>query len=151
LIENMNTSQAHLLRKSFSAVERQREVAALVFYQRLFELAPGVRPLFKTNILEQSQKLMDMLALALSLLERPDELTSELEQLGARHVRYGARPEHYATVRRALLDMFASMMADQFTPQMREAWAELLNFIEAAMLRGAESVQHEPAPLRKSA
>ena len=149
LIQRMNASRAHLLRKSFAAVERQREVAALVFYQRLFELAPGVRPLFKTDILVQSQKLMDMLAVALSLLERPAELASELEQLGARHVGYGARPEHYGTVRRALLDMFVSVMANQFTPEMREAWEDLFDFIEAAMLRGAASVPQESGPLQK--
>jgi hemoglobin-like flavoprotein len=92
---------------------------------------------------------MDMLAAALSLLERPEELTSELEQLGARHVRYGARPEHYGTVRRSLLDMFVSVMANQFTTEMREAWEELFDLIEAAMLRGAASVPQESAPLQK--
>src|SRR5262245_9887064 len=101
----MNAAQAHLVRKSFSVIERQAEVAALVFYRRLFELAPAVRPLFKTDIQEQSRKLLEMLGVALSMLERPADLAGELEQLGARHVGYGTRPEHYATVRQALLEM----------------------------------------------
>ncbi len=134
---SMNTAQIHLIRKSFAAVERQADVAGLVFYRRLFELAPQVRPLFKTDIHEQSKKLMDTLAAALALLERPAELAGELEALGARHADYGTRPEHYAVVRRALLDMLAEVMGGGFTTETRAAWDELYDAIEAAMLRGA--------------
>jgi len=141
----MNATQTHLVRKSFAVVERQADVAALVFYRRLFELAPGLRPLFKSDIEEQAKKLMEMLAVALNLLERPAELAGELEELGARHVGYGTRSEHYATVRQALVDMFAEVMGDGFTPEMRQAWGELYDFIEAAMLRGAAVAQKQSA------
>src|SRR5262245_15623299 len=120
----MNAAQAYLVRKSFAAVERRADVAALVFYRRLFELDPALRPLFKSDIHEQSKKLTDMLAVALSMLGRPEELAGELEELGARHVGYGAKPEHYQSVRRALLDMFTELMADGFTPDVTEAWSE---------------------------
>jgi len=133
----MNAAQTHFLRKSFASVERQADVAALVFYRRLFELEPRLRPLFKTDIQEQGKKLTDMLAAALSLLERPAELAGELEQLGARHAGYGTRPEHYAIVRRALLDMLVEVLGDGFNPAVKQAWDELYEFIEAAMLRGA--------------
>ena len=136
----MNATQTHLVRKSFAAVERQADVAALVFYRRLFELDPNLRPLFKSDIQEQAKKLMEMLAVALNLLERPAELAGELEDLGAKHVGYGTRPEHYDTVRQALVDMFSEVMGDGFTLEMRQAWGELYDFIEAAMLRGAAAV-----------
>jgi hemoglobin-like flavoprotein len=141
----MNATQTHLVRKSFAAVERQADVAALVFYRRLFELAPGLRPMFKSDIQEQAKKLMEMLAVALNLLERPAELAGELEDLGARHLGYGTRPEHYATVRQALVDMFVDVMGDGFSSEMRQAWGELYEFIEAAMLRGAAVAQENAA------
>ena len=59
--------QVHLLRASFAVVQRQSEVAGLVFYQHLFERDPSLRALFKTDIEVQSRKLMDMLAAALGL------------------------------------------------------------------------------------
>ena len=133
----MNAIQIHLLRKSFAMAERQAEVAALVFYQRLFEIDPSLRPLFKSDIQEQAKKLMDMLAAALSLLERPAELAGVLEESGARHAGYGVRTEHYPTVRRALLDMLTEVVGPGFTPETRQAWNALYDFIEAAMLRGA--------------
>jgi methyl-accepting chemotaxis protein len=142
----MNAAQIHLVRKSFGAVEPQAEVAALVFYRRLFELDPALRPLFKSDIDEQAAKLMEMLAAALSLLERPVELADELEELGARHLGYGTRMEHYPIVRRALLDMLAEVMGDGFTPEIRMAWNDLYDFIEAAMLRGAVAAERRSIP-----
>ncbi len=146
----MNATQTHLVRKSFAAVERQADVAALVFYRRLFELDPTLRPLFKSDIQEQAKKLMEMLAVALNLLERPAELAGELEELGAKHVGYGTRPEHYAIVRQALVDMFVEVMGAGFTPEMRQAWGELYDFIEAAMLRGAAVTQRNAVNVANS-
>ena len=133
----MTADQIHLLRKSFAIVEPQAHVAALVFYRRLFELDPALRPLFKSNIEEQARKLMDMLAFAVSSLEKPAALEKQLHQLGARHVIYGVRDEHYATVGQAILEMFAEVLGDKWTPVLREAWLAFYVFTSSAMKRGA--------------
>jgi hemoglobin-like flavoprotein len=67
-------------------VEAQGHVAALVFYQRLFEIDPSLRPLFRNDIEAQAGKLMEMLTAALAMMEKPGELRVTLEALGARHV-----------------------------------------------------------------
>lgn len=136
----LDAEQKHRLRKTFALVERQSHVAALVFYQHLFELNPMLRPLFKTDIELQAAKLMDMLSTALRLMEKPDELTETLEELGARHVAYGVRTEHYETVGEALLEMLSTVLAKDFTGDTRKAWTELYQFISATMLRGAARV-----------
>lgn len=138
----LDPDQKHRLRKTFALVERQSHVAALVFYQRLFELDPMLRPLFKTDIEEQAGKLMDMLSSALSLLERPEELTGVLEELGARHVAYGVKTEHYATVGEALLAMLSCVLGRDFDSSTRQAWTALYQLIAEAMLRGAARVAH---------
>jgi len=112
-------------------------VAALVFYRRLFELEPRLRPLFKNDIESQSRKLMDTLSASLEMLDQPERLTAELEALGARHVGYGVRDEHYAIVGRALLDMLTEVLGDEFTLETRAAWAELYRLISETMQRGA--------------
>lgn len=133
----MTTETIHQLRKSFQRVEAQGHVAALVFYRRLFEIDPSLRPLFKTDIEAQAGKLMEMLAAALAMMEKPEELRSTLEALGARHVGYGVKEEHYTTVRTALLDMFAAILGADFTPSLRKAWTDLLCTISDMMLAGA--------------
>jgi hemoglobin-like flavoprotein len=133
----MNARTIHSLRTSFSRVEALGHVAALIFYKRLFELAPQVRPLFPDTIEDQSRKLMDVLTSALGMLERPEELRIALEQLGARHIDYGVQPEHYDLVGTALLDMLASVLGRDFTSELREAWAALYGAIATAMMAGA--------------
>ncbi len=141
----MTPDQIHQLRRSFAKLEPHATVAALAFYRRLFELAPQVRPLFKTDIESQSAKLMDMLALAVSLTDRPASMEGELRDLGARHVDYGTKDEHYAVVGAALLDMLAETLGDDFTPATRAAWIEFFGLISQKMLEGAAAARLDRA------
>ena len=133
----MTPDQIHLLRKSFSQVEPKAQIAVLSFYRRLFELAPGLRPLFRTSIEEQSARFVEMLSLAVNLTDRPESLETELRQLGARHVIYGVKEEYYEIFVRALMEMLADVLGSQFTPATRAAWQEFFTFTVEAMKRGA--------------
>lgn len=133
----MTSKTIHALRTSFARVEALGHVAALIFYKRLFELAPQLRPMFPGGIEEQSKKLMDVLSSAIGMLERPEDLRIALEQLGARHAGYGVKPEHYDIVGTALIDMLASVLAEGFSFRLREAWTDLYGTIASTMLSGA--------------
>jgi methyl-accepting chemotaxis protein len=137
----MTPDQIHLLRRSFAKLEPHATVAALAFYRRLFELAPQVRPLFKNDIESQSAKLMDMIALAVSLTDRPVAMEGELRELGARHLDYGTMDEHYPVVGAALLDMLAVVLDDDFTPATKAAWTEFYGFITQTMIEGAAAAR----------
>ena len=136
----MTREEIHELRKTFENVESQSEVAALVFYKRLFEIEPALKPMFRTPIQEQAHKLIEALALLISLLEKPAALRAELEDLGARHVRYGVQEWHYSIVGQALLEMLAQVLGDRFTPETRKLWARLYGIIADNMMRGAMSL-----------
>jgi hemoglobin-like flavoprotein len=141
----MTREDIYELRKSFAVVEGQSEVAALVFYKRLFELEPALQRMFRTPIQQQAHKLIDALSLLVSLLDRPDALRAELEELGARHVRYGVEDRHYAIVGQALLDMLAQVLGEGFTAETRNLWAGLYGAIADNMMRGAAKASPVPA------
>ena len=131
--------QVQLIRQTFALVEPRAEVMALVFYQRLFALDPSLRPLFRTNIDEQGQKLMQMLGVAVALLEQPFALEPCLEALGRRHAGYGVEDRHYDTVGEALLATLAECLGSAFTPEVLTAWAALYAIVANAMQRGANA------------
>ena len=106
------------------------------FYRRLFELAPEVRPMFTREIGLQAKKLSEMLSWVVAHLEQPDELVTELRQLGARHGGYGVEINQYAPVGSALIWMFQQTLGDRFTPEMEEAWLEAYAFLSFEMERG---------------
>ena len=98
---------------------------------------PSLRYLFRSDIEEQATKLMQMLAAAVRLLEKPETLVPVLEDLGRIHVHYGVRDEHYDTVGEALLWMLAETLGTDFSPAAREAWASLYTLVATTMKRAA--------------
>lgn len=133
----MSPEQVHLIRQSFAEIARYDHIAALVFYRRLFELDPSLRPLFVNDIEEQAKKLTDMLSVLISMLERPLGLDMELRAMGARHAGYGVKDEHYGIVAAALLAMLAEVLGPAYTPQVKDAWVALYTAVEVTMKRGA--------------
>jgi hemoglobin-like flavoprotein len=136
----ITSEQIKLLRQSFALVEPKAGLAGLVFYRNLFALDPTLRPLFKTSIELQSRKLMDALSYTVAALENPGALVPVLEAMGRRHVGYGARDEHYATVTAALLQSLGEVLGDKFTAEVQKAWAGALTLVADIMKRGAAAV-----------
>jgi len=107
------------------------------FYGRLFELAPEVRPMFKSSVAVQARKLADTLGWIVANLDDPGTMMTTLQQLGVRHKEYGVVVGHYAPVGSALIRMFQVTLGDRFTPEMEEAWLETYAVISGDMERGA--------------
>ena len=126
-----------LVRASFARVLPIKDAAAELFYARLFETAPQVRPLFPEDLREQKRKLMAMIAVAVGALDNPDALVSQVKALGARHVDYGATATHYAVVGWVLLWTLARGLGESFTPDVRAAWTKTYGVLAATMQAGA--------------
>ncbi len=122
--------QKYRLRKSFALLERQSHVAALVFYQNLFRLNPELRSTFDSDIELRAITLMDKLANALSLLEKPDELIPVLEDLGAKHLDYKSGSDNFKNVAAALLLMLSNVLGKSFDGETRAAWVRLCEVVE---------------------
>jgi len=128
------------VRESFALVVPIKEAAADLFYNRLFEIAPRVQVLFPDDLREQKRKLMAMLATAVAGLHNLDKLVPAVKDLGARHVGYGAKAEHYAVVGEALLWTLESGLGEAFTPDVRQAWTKVYSTLAAVMQAGAAEI-----------
>jgi len=133
----MNSEQILIVRETFALIAPRADLAAMLFYKRLFELEPSLRPMFRGNMEEQAKKLMQMLGAAVRLLDRPESLVPVLEDLGRRHVGYAVRDEHYEIVGTALLSMLKETLGTSFTPEAQEAWTTLYGFVAGTMKRAA--------------
>lgn len=134
---NMDPMMIRHLRESIALLPAEDLGPAYEFYRRLFELAPDVRPLFKGEIGLQARKFSDTLAWVMANLERPDEMSRELRELGARHNGYGVKTDQYAPLGSALIWMFQQSLGDRFTPEMEEAWLDFYAFLSFEMERGS--------------
>ncbi|ERN40599.1 hemoglobin-like flavoprotein [Rubidibacter lacunae KORDI 51-2] len=131
--------QVQLLETSFEKVKPRAEEFASSFYENLFFDYPDAKPLFaNADLKAQSKKLLASLVFVVDNLKNPDALTKALKGLGARHVRYGALPEHYPLVGNTLLKTFAQYLGDAWTPATEKAWTEVYGVITEVMLDGAD-------------
>ncbi|MBC7941578.1 MAG: hemin receptor [Chitinophagaceae bacterium] len=140
----MTPRDIELVQSSFSKVAPSADSVAAIFYGRLFEMDPALKPLFKSDLAAQGGKLMTMLATVVNGLPTLDRLVPAAESLGKRHVPYGVKPEHYATVGGALLATLEAGLGEGFTPEVRSAWTKTYGvvssvMIEAAYVKGSES------------
>jgi len=118
----MRPNQIQLVQQSWTRIQPIAEPAAVLFYQRLFELDPSLRAMFKRDMKEQGRLLMQMIAVAVKSLSDLERLIPAVQALGRRHSGYGVTEQHYATVGEALLWTLEKGLGEAFDDQMREAW-----------------------------
>jgi hemoglobin-like flavoprotein len=141
----MTPEQVQLVQASFQKVVPIADTAADLFYDRLFTIAPEVKPLFPDDLGPQKKKLMQMLATAVTNLHQVEKILPAVEDLGRRHVGYGVTAKHYEPVGAALLWTLEKGLGPDFTPAVKDAWTAVYVTVAGVMTKAAESVpQPEP-------
>jgi hemoglobin-like flavoprotein len=135
----MNETQKKLVQQTWASVVPIADQAAAIFYGKLFEADPSLRPLFKGDIEEQGKKLMKMIGMAVGGLDRLNELVPVVQALGKRHVGYGVKDSHYDTVAGALLGTLSAGLGPAFTPEVKEAWTTVYTVLATTMKDAAKT------------
>lgn len=141
----MTPRQVELVQTTWEKVVPISDQAAALFYGRLFELDPELKPMFKSDIREQGKKLMTMITVAVRGLGDLGKLVSAVEDLGRRHVGYGVRKKDYDTVATALLWTLEKGLGADFTPEVKEAWVETYTILATTMQKAAAKQLGTPA------
>jgi hemoglobin-like flavoprotein len=135
--DSMTPDQVQLVQQSFAKVAPISETAAVLFYDRLFEVAPKVRAMFPTDLTEQRRKLMATLAVVVGGLGNLESVLPAASALAKRHVSYGAKAEHYPVVGAALLWTLEKGLGDGWTPDVAEAWTAAYGTLSGFMISEA--------------
>jgi len=133
----MTPEEIKMVQDSFAKVIPIKEQAVELFYGRLFETTPEVRPLFKGDMKEQGAKLMATLAVVVKGLNNIESLLPVAGDLAKRHVGYGVAPEHYPPVGAALIWTLGQGLGDDCTPEVEAAWAGAYGLLSGAMISAA--------------
>lgn len=130
----MTQEQINIVQQSWKKVLPISKQAGLLFYDKLFEAAPGVRHLFKPDINEQANKLVMILGYVVGKLNRMEELLPEVQKLGARHNHYGTEPFHYEVVGQCLIATLKEGLGEEWTAEVQDAWITAYNMIKNVMI-----------------
>lgn len=133
----LTTRQKKLIRETYVYIARREYSTGEMFYQRLFEIAPELRPLFPGEMKEMRLRFIQTIGSVVAGLETRQDVTSNVEQLGKRHVGYGVRQEHYRIFGEAFIWAIEHALGDRFTPEVKEAWQALYDALAGIITRSA--------------
>ena len=133
----MTPDQVKLVQESFAKVAPISDQAAVMFYDRLFEIAPQVKGMFPTDMSEQRRKLMATLAIVVNGLSNLEMILPAASSLATRHVAYGAKAEHYPVVGEALLWTLEKGLGADWTPELAKAWTAAYTTLSEFMIAQA--------------
>jgi len=139
----MTLDQIEIVQNSFAKVVPAADEAGMLFYRRLFEIAPDTRMLFADNISEQSDKLMSMLKTVIGDLHQIDKVLPSAQALGRHHVKYGVKDKHYDQVGEALIWAIGQKLYDDFTPEVKEAWGAAYGTLADVMKEAGAATEPE--------
>lgn len=129
--------QKNLVIESFAKVEQISDVAAAIFYKKLFEYDPSLKKLFKNDIKSQGRKLMAALKVAVSSLNNLEALLPVLQKMAVQHVAYGVKAEDYTPVGNALLFALGQGLGEAFTHELKQAWIATYKIVANVMREAA--------------
>jgi hemoglobin-like flavoprotein len=133
----MTPDQVKLVQQSFAQVAPIADTAAGMFYERLFTIAPAVKPLFHGDMAEQRRKLMATLAVVVGGLGNIETVLPAASALAKRHVAWGVKPEHYDSVGAALLWTLERGLGESWSSDLAAAWSAAYGTLSGYMISEA--------------
>ena len=133
----MTPDQVSLVKSSWAKVVPIADQAAQIFYGRLFDLDPDLKPLFKSDPAEQRRKLMASINTVVNSLDNLGAIVPAVQDMGKRHVGYGVKDEHYNTVGSALLWTLGQGLGPAFDAPTKEAWTVAYGILADTMKAAA--------------
>ena len=138
----MSPEQKVLVKQTWQKVAPMADMAARLFYDRLFEIDATTRPLFEaTNLAEQRRKLITALTVVVQGLDHLEALVPIVADLGRRHAQYGVTDGHYDTVGAALLWTLEQGLGSGWSLEVKAAWSGAYALLADVMREAAR----EPA------
>ncbi len=134
----MTPDQKQIVKDTWAKVLPIKDTAADMFYGRLFEQYPEVRPYFKSDMKSQGAKLMAMLNQAVMSLDNVESLIEPLKQAGLAHKGYGVKAEDYDKVGASFLWRLEQGLGDAYTKEAQDAWTVTYQTLASVMIDGAQ-------------
>jgi hemoglobin-like flavoprotein len=141
--EYLSRDEISLVQETFDRLWPTAKTAEL-FYTRLFEIAPQIRPMFRNipNMTEQADKFTATLAMLVWNLDDEAKLLPAIETLAKQHVFYGVEPEHYVTLGEALMWTLEHRLGAEWTEATAAAWARAYRVLSRHMIEHAYAPGH---------
>jgi len=145
--DDLSLDEIRLVQETFDRLWPTARTAEL-FYARLFEIAPSIRPMFRNvpHMGQQGDKFAATLAMLIWSLDDQTKLLPAIEMLAKQHVHYGVQPAHYATLGQALMWTLEHRLDRDWTDATAAAWARAYGMLSRHMIEHACGANNRDNP-----
>jgi NAD(P)H-flavin reductase/hemoglobin-like flavoprotein len=126
------------LKDSFAKIVMHGDEVPLFFYSDLFIKQPQMRELFPISMKAQREHLIGAMAQIVAQVDRADDLTVFLQDLGRDHRKFGAVAEHYNAVCNSWMTTVAHFAGESWSAELASDWQEAYSVVANVMLAAAE-------------
>ena len=137
----MTPDDIALVQESWRKIEPVKEIAAELFYTRLFELDPVLRAVCGDDMQDRRKRFTQVVGATVRGLARVDMLLPAVREFGMRHPLPGEIEQHHANVADALLWMLEKALRADFTPEVKAAWIKAYGMLSQT-IRGSAPESH---------
>jgi len=137
----LTSEQIDLVQSSFAKIVPIADLVAELFYKRLFEIAPEVKPLFHDDLRNQGRKLMATLSLVVGSLRNFDAVMPAVKALAVKQLGYGVVQSHYAHAGEAMIWTLEKGLGDGFSAETKRAWLATCAALSDAMIAEAHDAR----------
>ncbi|WP_164852401.1 globin domain-containing protein [Rheinheimera riviphila] len=134
--------EKHTITSTFLLLDQAEKSFAKLFYDCLFELAPMIKPMFKSDRQLIEQHFFIIFSTAVGNVTHPESLRTTLLNLGERHRAYGVESCHFGIVKSALLLAIQHELKGQCNANIENAWSKYYDFLAATIQEGMLSQSH---------
>ncbi|CAE6938058.1 MHB1 [Symbiodinium sp. CCMP2592] len=122
------------------------EATGRMLFGHIFRIAPDVKKLFSfakdeetmwlpgSRLEKHGARIINTMAVAVSLLDDLETLEPELEKLGVQHVRYKVLACHYDLVGQAFIATLEDLLETEFTEALKSAYLKVWSFLQNTMI-----------------
>ena len=132
----LTSGEIDLVQSSFAKIVPIADLVAELFYKRLFEIAPEVRPLFHDDLRNQGRKLMATLSLVVGSLKNFDAVMPAVKALAVKQLGFGIVQAHCAHAGEAMIWTLEKGLGDGFSAETKRAWLATCAAISGAVNTG---------------
>lgn len=131
----VSKSERALLMQSFDkALSEELAMQPSRFYELLFEQDPGLRRMFRDDLVGQGMKFMSVLKSIIVTLGDPAAIKAELEPLGQSHAALGVTSASFEPMGEALIETLRELLGSDFNPQLEAIWRTAYSEISTEMI-----------------
>lgn len=135
----LKQSDQDRIRRTWARAAAVPDETAMLFYSNLFRLDPSTRSLFRSDLKQQGQKLVQTLGFIVDHLDVPDTLVPAAKGLAVRHVEYGVVADQYVSVGTALVKTLEQLLGREFSDEDQRAWIEVYGTLSSIMIETAHA------------